>query len=592
MSDTDLLGLVAEGRVRFHEPNEYILWQGEPHKALVFVIQQGTVSLWDESGARAELRDVRGAGDLLGIERYNGARSCVYSARSESDTVLYGFPAGDFEACVLKYPHGAQYVTAEARATAEYQPSGGKRDPRSVFLHDLAGRRPVPTCRTTDTIAAAARRLLASGSEALAVVDADHRARAVLTPASFVTWVAAGGGNAKALVTDIVQSQAAAVLGPEATVTDGVLTMGAADIGAIALTADGTLEAPLQALVTARDVAAAFGEQPTALLSEIRRASTLRELAQLNRRSRAFVLDSLTSAGSVEWLAHLAHLVDTAMVARALALAGAEQAPGCWCFCGSSGRTEALTRLAPYLLVIVEAGGDLESARHAHRHVIDALHECDYLPRVDLPFEVAFHVATAEEWSARFRGWVADPVMQQTYRARSLFDLRPFLGDVAPWKALEAAVMGAVDSDFIHVLANDCLASLPPLTFFQDDVIDSVGEHSAVFKLEHSALRPLVDVGRVFGMAAKRVFGSSTLERFAIARTLLPEHEAIFREASDTLRVVLWQQARVGISQGTSGFELPPALLSRYDRQVLKGGFRSILRLLEFTADRDWIGRL
>ena len=146
--------------------------------------------------------------------------------------------------------------------------------------------------------------------------------------------------------------------------------------------------------------------------------------------------------------------------------------------------------------------------------------------------------------------------------------------------------------DFVHILAHDCLASLPPLTFFQDAVVDTVGEHSATFRLEQSALRPLVDVGRVFGMAAKQVLGRSTLDRFAIARALLPEHEAIFREASDTLRIVLWQQGRVGISQGTRGSDLPPALLSRHDRQVLKSGFRSILRLLEFTADRQWLERL
>ena len=43
-----------------------------------------------------------------------------------------------------------------------------------------------------------------------------------------------------------------------------------------------------------------------------------------------------------------------------------------------------------------------------------------------------------------------------------------------------------------------------------------------------------------------------------MARRLLPEHEAIFREAAETLRIVLWQQGRVGISQGTDGAELPP----------------------------------
>jgi hypothetical protein len=122
--------------------------------------------------------------------------------------------------------------------------------------------------------------------------------------------------------------------------------------------------------------------------------------------------------------------------------------------------------------------------------------------------------------------------------------------------------------------------------------VDSAGEHVSTFRLEHSALRPLVDVGRVFAMAAGKVLGRSTVDRFATARALLPEHEKIFREAADTFRVVLWQQGRVGISLGTSGLDLPPALLSRHDRHVLKAGFRSILRLLEFTAERAWLAQL
>ena len=182
--------------------------------------------------------------------------------------------------------------------------------------------------------------------------------------------------------------------------------------------------------------------------------------------------------------------------------------------------------------------------------------------------------------------------MHQMSRARTLFDLRPVHGRRMLWQQVEAALLENVDRDFLHVLANDCLASLPPLTFFQDAVVDSAGEHVSTFRLEHSALRPLVDVGRVFAMAAGKVLGRSTMERLATARTLLPAHEQIFREAADTFRVVLWQQGRVGISQGTSGADLPPALLSRHDRHVLKAGFRSILRLLEFTADRAWVKNL
>jgi signal-transduction protein with cAMP-binding, CBS, and nucleotidyltransferase domain len=142
------------------------------------------------------------------------------------------------------------------------------------------------------------------------------------------------------------------------------------------------------------------------------------------------------------------------------------------------------------------------------------------------------------------------------------------------------------------VLANDCLASLPPLTFFEDAVVDEAGEQAAVFRLEQSALQPIVDVGRVFGLAARKVLGTSTEERLAGARTLLPEHESVFREASETLRILLWQQGRIGIDQQTTGSELPPALLSRHDRHVLKSGFRSILRLLELTGNSPWYATL
>jgi CBS domain-containing protein len=315
------------------------------------------------------------------------------------------------------------------------------------------------------------------------------------------------------------------------------------------------------------------------------------ELRELNRRARALTLEYLTGAPAVEWLARLTHLIDAAIVTRILSLKGPDHAVGCWCFCGSSGRGESLTKLAPHLAVLLAEGDDEALARNQYAYVLDALQECDYLPR-SLAFDPAFYVSRIDEWKTRYRDWIRDPVMHEMARARTLFDARPVHGWRTLWQQIEATLAENVDRDFLHVLANDCLASLPPLTFFQDAVVDSTGEHVSIFHLEHSALRPLVDVGRVFAMAGGKVLGRSTLERLATARTLLPEHEQIFREAADTFRVVLWQQGRVGISQGTSGRDLPPALLSRHDRHVLKAGFRSILRLLEFTAERTWIRNL
>ena len=121
MDDADLLELAARGRVKFHEANEFILWQGEPHKSHVFVIQQGVVTLWDETDGRLALRDVCGAGDLLGVERFVGAPHSLQSARSTTDVVIYAFPAPDFEELVLKDPYARRFIEAYETVASDFQ---------------------------------------------------------------------------------------------------------------------------------------------------------------------------------------------------------------------------------------------------------------------------------------------------------------------------------------------------------------------------------------------------------------------------------------------------------------------------------------
>jgi len=60
IDEADLVALADRGRVRFYEAEDFLLWQGEPHRAHVFVIQQGTVSLWDEANGRSVLCDILG----------------------------------------------------------------------------------------------------------------------------------------------------------------------------------------------------------------------------------------------------------------------------------------------------------------------------------------------------------------------------------------------------------------------------------------------------------------------------------------------------------------------------------------------------
>src|SRR5262249_9151586 len=145
---------------------------------------------------------------------------------------------------------------------------------------------------------------------------------------------------------------------------------------------------------------------------------------------------------------------------------------------------------------------------------------------------------------------------------------------------------------FVRILANDCLAKLPPITFFRDLVVEESGKRTDAFRIGDTTLQPLVDVARVLALASGAGLSLSTRQRFQEAARGMPRRESIFAEAAETTRVVLFHQARAGLRMGTTGDEIPLSILSRHDRQVLKTGFQSIFRLLELATVDNWLERL
>jgi CBS domain-containing protein len=568
MEEDDLLALVEHGRVKFHESDEYVYWQDGAHGPFVFVIEQGTVSLWQTVDGGERLRDIRGAGDILGIDRFLGAETSRYSAKTCSDVVIYALSAADFGPLVVKYPHAGRYLATHAAIAADYQHLDRRPAAHETFVSQIVELRPPVMCEEGESIAGAIDKMYTAGVQAIAL------------PGKVVTsddiFFALSNETKLDHPVQYLSKGYRCTVGPDATVSQCVIAMGEARTEAVAVLQD----EQLVGVITAADLAPAFRDSPIGILDSIRRARDTTVLRRLNLRARAFLLDQLVAASSVDWVSRFASLVDTAILNRVLTLTQSSR-ENTWCFYGAAGRGELMPPAALSLSIAVIGTDDPQP-------MAAALSECGYV----LPNET--HRGTVSEWKERFSGWIRDPVRNDLYRARPLFDLRRLAAGWYPeenWDELQTEVTRAIkaNKNFIPILANDCLSSLPPLTFFRDLVVEESGEETAVFQLERCALQPLVDVGRVFGLAAGHGLGGSSLERFAQARTLMPDRQSIFREASDALRIVLYHQAREGIRQGTSGSELSPASLSRYDRQVLKSCFRSIVHLLEFTAECEWL---
>jgi len=420
-----------------------------------------------------------------------------------------------------------------------------------------------------------------ANSDAIAAIRGESL-QGLLTARDIVTWVADGGSQSQTV--EHIMGPPPPTVAPQTSVSDCVLAMSRANSNFVALTSDGAL----LRLISAADLQPAFGDNPLAILRDIANASSIEALRLLHKRARAFLLEQLTEPASVDWLAAFADRINISLARRLTELAGNASEQWTWCFWGAAGRCELLVPAEPEIALLCRDAADVTRGRQALQRLRADLAECGYLPHAAPDFDGEILCATVATWQDQFSEWIRQPIWTQMYRARPLFDLRPAWGDPDPWQRLEESAREVIRTEpsFQKVLANDCLSELPPLTFFQDAVVDESGERTEVFALQLRALGPIVEVGRVFGIANQRVLGSSTLERLEIARSRMPAHESIFREAIETMRVLLYLQARTGLRLNDSGAEILPSQLSRLDRQALKSGFRAIHNLLQFTFNR------
>lgn len=563
MGEEDLLALAGRGRVKFHETDECFLWQGEKPGPHVFVIQQGSVSLWEKGDDGERLRDLLGPGEVVGVERYRGHEVNPWSARTNGDVVVYALDALEFGRLMEKYPAVANHLAWEDGGQEVH--TGEAAPAREIAHEDCAG-----PLKDGATIAEAARAMARRGVTAVAIGDGGRVVRAECV----LRWIADGGGDAS--LEAAVLSEEVPVVREDATAAACALRMAE---GAQALLVK--REGRPAAVLTPADLARVLGEDLGGIVRLIRGAADTAELRRLNVRVRGFLKEQLRSAAQVEWMSRYAQVVDGAIVRRVMELCDADMERTCWCFHGAAGRGESLTAVAPAIAMIGADGAMCDG-------VVEQLERCGYLAR-----DGNACVGTLEEWSGKFSGWIASPVLSGAASALSYFDLFPVCGSGELWNRLKESVEADVRAaeHFTTVMAHDCLANLPPLTFYQELVVEETGEQTGLFRLEKSALRPLVNVARVFGMEAGMVLGASSLDRLRAARLVALGGEAILREAGEALRVVLSLQARAGLRQRDEGFEMPAARIDARERHALKRGFRSILGLLEFTEEFKWKGR-
>jgi len=614
LHERELLELVSGGRVVFHEDDELVFEQGRRRRPYVYVVQQGIVRLIEVGpDGEAMLRDVRGEGDLLGIGRYLGIREHVYTARTETDVILYALPADLFWEQVKGHPRASRFLAAYFSTTIS--PAGLETEQlRSDELR--LGRRPVDwmartlrgapqqlSCGPDTPVQDVAALLIRHHADVLAVTEASGKVQGLITSRQLCAELASGGfaGDTPAAVLATPTLNVAAVGRASGVYLTRMLETGTEHL---MLTDDGRPDGVFAGIVTRRELSRTEGAEPLAIVQAMDRAGSISELAELLTQGQAALAAGLTGPESLQWLAPMATAFDAAVLRRVVGLVeGALAKQGlaspnldhCWVFFGSAGRGELLTRYdLDHGLIYDEPEPERRRAARGYflelgRRVSGALAACGFVTTTKaIGAGQPSACRSVAEWERAFSDWIGSPIESCVYRATSFFDLRPVYGDCRLVDRLEHHIHAEEDRnpEFVPLLVNDSMANLPPLTFFQGLVIDDEGGYTETLDLQRATLQPIVDIARALLLDRGLDRDTATLDRL---HALVPENgdaALLIEETAAAFRNALYHRARTGYMTGSDGSRVDPSKLTRLEQNLLKAGFRTVLRLMEYMAHR------
>ncbi len=593
LEEPALMDLASSGRVRFCEKGEILFEEGKERDRYVFVINKGSLRLVRGSGDQCVLMDLRGKGDFAGVSGILGGPTYEMSALVDEDSVLYALDAGLFSKSCLESPRASRFL-------ATYFSSGeASRDSKKLsrrwshgHMEGLAAR--MVSGPETSLVREAAESMAEAGSPVFLVLDSEGRALGIVTDTDLRNEAATGRVPLDAPVRQIMRSPVHSVsrsTSPE----DSLLHMIRHHVQHLCVTGTGGEIPRAVGVVSQSEVSLAHGNNPLALVQEIRACRSPRMLGYFRENLAEMLMTLMKTPEDVTWCDKLATEVRRVIfhhVEKWAREGMTEQpAPLCFALAGSAGRGEALTQTDFPAVIIHEE-------KASRQWMGDLLLRMD-----DLLLEAGFHapvldpsvdrVRTVEEWKSFFRDLTHDPLGAGVWHKMTYFDLSATSEDSewldGIWDELRIQIRR--NPHFMPLLANDALGNLPPVTIFEGYAVGVGGLLHETVNLTSHALSPISDMARVFHLEGGALHVTNTTERLAAAARRLPAHAPQFHAAARAFQTTRFFQARNGLTRGASGDNLRPALLPRTDQVLLKTAFRTIAELISFTAEYHGLQR-
>lgn len=599
MDDGALRLIAARARLGYYAKGARIVGPEDGVVRTLHIVQRGLARQEspDAPGSRDGMQF--GPGDMFPLNALLGGRATTSLYVAAEDLFCYEVDAAAIEELIRSSPVFQRYATgrmdallrqARAALRSAYGDETISDRPLMRPLSSAIKRGPV-TCPVDTPLRGALEVMARQRIGAVVAVDDTGAPKGIFTERDLVRH-AAGGTLDLSRPLSAFMTPDPISLPVTATLYEAGLLMAQHGIRHL-LVCDG---GKLAGVVSERSLFALQRMSMREVVTAIDLADSLDALRAAAGEIRGLAKTLLAQGVGAEPLTGLVSTLNDRLTARILTLEAANHDLSgirlCWLALGSEGRHEQTISTDQDNAILFEAAGDPQAARARllpfAKAVNLALDACGFpLCKGEIMASNPAWCLSAAEWRSRFGDWVRNPLPEALLNASIFFDFRGLWGELALAQALGAWLteLTREDQRFLRIMAENALASRPPLGFFGDFQTSGEGEARGTIDLKAQGTRVFTDAARIVGLASGAGVQNTAarLRHAAAARQVPAEEVEAMVDAFYFILLLRLRQQHLDAAPG-GGNRIDPRALHELDQRILKEAFRQARKLQKRLA--------
>jgi CBS domain-containing protein len=597
--DPSVLESLAETvEIIYYDDGNAIFEENDLPGSYCYVVRKGRVNLFKAGDDEDIFMDVCGEGDLFGIRSMLSNENYQLSAIVEKEALVYAIPVERMRTFVSDHPAIGQFfatglasgqvVMGHKKESAILMDPGdpGLASPLNQLL-SYAPEKSLLTSHPEESIQSVSNKMAGKGIDSVIITDEHAIPLGIITDTDFRNQVATGKVVPSQPVKEIMSSPVISIRSSH-TLGEVALKMMNSGVHHLCITEDGTLNTPVIGVISNHDLLMFQGSSPTIIIRAINKAESKDELKRLFSEAEKIRDRYIVSEMPVHYIHEVVAVIRDAVMRKVIELVIKDSDIAgesfCWVELGSSGRKEQLLKTDLDNLIILK---DVESSLKEvilkmAEQVNHFLMDCGFS---QCPAGIMGHLPpmcrTEGEWNHQFEDWIYQPDQGALLHSTIFFDMRHLFGNPELVPRMKSNILNHIrkQPSFLNYLAKNATQNPPPLSFFNQFMVESSGEHKNEFDIKKRAIMPMADAARLFSLEHSFYDSVATIDRFKYVLAHETRHQEIFGDAVHGFEFLLKMRARSGFHHGDDGRFVDIGSFDNIDKKILKEIFHIIREL-------------